>query len=82
MVLAAHKYLRNVYDHATRVLHSDGADPTRIAFHVDRISSDALPVLLELASESECQGNVLPIDWLEGISTLFAEVVACYGWSG
>lgn len=75
-ILAAHEYIRNVYDHAANVLRSDGADPTHIAFHMDRISSDALPVLLELTSESERQGNVLPIDWLEGISTLLAEVVA------
>ena len=34
-ILAAHEYIRNVYDHTANVLHSDGADPTCIAFHVD-----------------------------------------------
>lgn len=73
-VLATHKYLRNVYDHAAHVLVTDGTDPVRITFHVDRISSNALRMLLELTSESELQANMLPIDRLQRVSLLFAEV--------
>jgi len=76
-IRTAHAHLENTYNHAIHVLLADGADPTRIAFHIDRITSEALPIVLELASESQhAEGIGLPGEWLENIAELLGNAVS------
>lgn len=80
-VREAYKFLESTYNHATHVLLVDGADPTRISFHVDRITSRALPILMELTSDSDeahidgLHEDTLPEAWLDAVATLLGQVV-------
>lgn len=84
-IQAAYENIQHTYDHAIRVLRAEGADPTRIAFHVDAISSNALPILEALTpnasntdsdSESDEMSESLPVKWLADVAMVLGCVVS------
>ncbi|KIK75799.1 hypothetical protein PAXRUDRAFT_171693 [Paxillus rubicundulus Ve08.2h10] len=81
-VQRAHEMLKNTYNHAVYVLLTDGAEPTRIAFHIYQIKSGALPLLMDLAPVAEglVSGDVacdeLLVEWLEDAAKLLGSAVS------
>jgi len=74
---AAHEIVRKTYDHAACVLRSDGfPDPTRVAFHIDALSSKALPLLEALIpSGASHEDKCLPLEWIVGVAELLGQVI-------
>ncbi|KAG1848048.1 hypothetical protein DFJ58DRAFT_796677, partial [Suillus subalutaceus] len=80
-IQAAYENIQHTYDHAIRVLRADGAEPTRIAFHVDAISSNALPILEALTpdadnTDSDEMSESLPVKWLADVAMVLGCVVS------
>ena len=68
--------LKSTYDHAVHVLVADSTDPTRIAFHVDRIKAGAIPLLMDLTPPAANHGEDLPaVAWLEDVAKLLGDTV-------
>lgn len=76
-IQAAYESVRRTYNHAIRVLRADGADPTRIAFHVDAILSNAIPILQALVPDIDSDDNLesLPVEWLANVATQLGRAV-------
>ena len=74
---AAHEVIRKAYDHATCVLQSDGfPDPTQVAFHINALSSNALPILEALIpSSASDEDEHLPLEWIVGVAELLGQAV-------
>jgi hypothetical protein len=74
---AAHRVLTDIYRHASVLLQQEDADPLRIAFHVDSITSDAIPVLCAMEREggSEHSPTRLPEEWLQAGAQVLGELV-------
>lgn len=76
VVHTAHAQLQNTYNHALRIFLDDGGHLTRIVFHIDRISTEALPLLFDLSpSPDEAPDGILPIERLETVSGLLGQAV-------
>ncbi|KAL4066457.1 hypothetical protein V8B97DRAFT_2025423 [Scleroderma yunnanense] len=78
-VQAAHEVIQRTYNRAVHVLQCGGSpDPMQIAFHINALSSMALPVLKALissgthGSENEC----LPCEWLVDLQDMAGVVKA------
>ncbi|KAG1886264.1 hypothetical protein F4604DRAFT_1917997 [Suillus subluteus] len=76
----AYENVQHMYNHAIQVLQADEADPTHIAFHVDAISSNALPILEALVPDSDINSDdmleSLPVKWLADVATILGCVVS------
>ena len=73
----AYEVIKRTYDQAVCVLQSDSSsDPTRVAFHVDALSSTALPILEALIpSSASHEDECLPVEWIMGVGRLLGQVV-------
>ena len=73
-IQSAHEVLTDIYQHAFAVLGED-SDPLRVAFHVDMITADAIPVLHAMEMEGESEGALgvhrLPEEWLHMAAEIF-----------
>lgn len=77
---AAHRTLKKMYDQALYVLRSDDGfpNPTRVSFHIDALTSTALPILEALVpcSSASHDGNeYLPQDWVVSVAELIGKAV-------
>ena len=55
-IQTAHQVLANIYHQAFTVTQQgDAADPLRLAFHIDTITSDAIPILSAIEEEAEAK---------------------------
>ena len=89
-VQRAHELLKSTYDHAVHVLLADSANPTQIAFHIDQIKAEAIPLLMDLTPPAANHGEDLNLDdssdciqedelpaaaWLENVTKLLGDTV-------
>lgn len=75
MVIAAHEAISDIYAHAARIARQEDSDPLRMIFHIDAITSNAIPVLSALESESNNGFFALSEKWLHDAALLFGDVV-------
>lgn len=80
-IRAAYENVQCTYDHAIRVLQADRADPTRIAFHMDAILSNALPILKALIPDNDIanlddNSESLPVKWLADVAAILGCTVS------
>lgn len=72
----AHEIVKKTYDEALRVLRSDGfPDPIRVSFHIDALTSTALPILEALPSGAGHEDECLPDEWVVGVAGLIEQAV-------
>ncbi|KIM59842.1 hypothetical protein SCLCIDRAFT_9868 [Scleroderma citrinum Foug A] len=73
----AYEVIKKTYDQAVCVLRSDSSsDPTRVTFHIDALSSTALPILEALIPSSiSYEDECLPIEWIVGVARLLGQAV-------
>ena len=72
----AHETLAAIYEHAVRVFSQEDSDPTRIAYHIDALSSHGLSLLQALEAESDLNDDqYVPDDWLRDTGLLLGELV-------
>jgi|ERR1700722_3567210 len=78
-IQAAHQVLTDLYRNASAVLQLEDVDPLQIAFHLDSITSDAVPVLCAMEREGESEQHVgdpqLPEEWLHAGAQVLGELV-------
>jgi hypothetical protein len=67
-----YQIITTTFDHASRVL-SEEADSSRLRYHADVLTKDAIPLLAEM--ELHAQQEALPIPWLHLCARLVAELV-------
>ena len=72
---AAHHILKDLYQHAVNVLYQDGPDPLRVSFHINAISSDAIPILAGIEEEDKMNEIPLLDGWLQQCAELLGELV-------
>ncbi len=58
-----------------QVLRQEDSDTIRAAFHIDAITSDAIPILSALEREVETQNIILPINWIHKSAHLLGNLV-------
>lgn len=75
-IYAADGIIRNIYNGAIRMLRSNDAEPTRVAYHYDTLSSEALPLLEAIKSDSSDADHQLLHDWLLACASLVGEAAA------
>jgi len=76
-ICAAHEIMKRTYEQALDVLRSDGLpDPIRVSFHVDALTSTALPILEALIPIGTIhEDESLPHEWLMDAARLFGQAV-------
>jgi hypothetical protein len=77
-ILSAYQLLSNIYRNARSILRHDAADPLRVAFHIDAITSDAIPVLSAMEVEDNWDldnGPKLSEEWLVACAEIFGHLV-------
>jgi len=62
--IEAHKIVSNIFDHAIQVLNQDKSDTSCIAFHMNAITSDALPLVEAFETEGASMSDCLPVEWI------------------
>ena len=72
----AHRILTQNYRHGLNVLRLDAPDPLQICLQIDKISSDALPILEEMEEERMVNGAPLPPGWVDRCAEIFGDMVA------
>jgi hypothetical protein len=74
-IVTAHNIISDLYKHALTVLQQENADPLQISYHINSITSDAVPLLSGI--EEESTGNNLPLseDWLHDGARLLGDIV-------
>jgi len=76
-IQTAYEIVQRTYNYALRVLRADGADPTRIAFHIDALSTTALPILEALIPDLDGDDSTsLPAEWLVNVATILGCMVS------
>ncbi|KAG1726809.1 uncharacterized protein EDB91DRAFT_1254183 [Suillus paluster] len=75
-IYAADGIIRNIYSAAIRMLRSNDAEPTRVAYHYDALSAEALPLLEAIESDSSPADYQLLHDWLLACARLVGEAGA------
>lgn len=74
-VYKAHEVMSDVYRRAFRILRQDESDPLQLLFHIDAVSSDAIP-LLEALENSEAElGFRFSMPWLLDSAELCGKLV-------
>lgn len=73
--ITAHEVISDIYTRAVQVSKQADSDPLRIAFHIDAIISDALPLLSALEQEQSNHHAPLSVEWLQSCATFLAELV-------
>ena len=68
-LLKAHAALATIYRHAVRTLHQEEVDPLQLAFHLNNIQSDAVPLLQVIENSTTELG-----DWLAKAATQFGHL--------
>jgi hypothetical protein len=76
-VLTAHKIISDIYAHAIRAIRQDDTDSSRLAFHINALSSDTLSLLQGLESENGPQNRLTLNEWLANSTRVLAETVEC-----
>jgi hypothetical protein len=66
----AHQALVDIYSHTLTVLRQD-SDPLRIAYSIDMITSDAIPILTAMEKDD----HQLPEEWLHAGAILLGYLV-------
>ena len=74
-VYKAHEVMSNVYRRAFRVLCQDESDPLQILFHIDAVSSGAVPLLEALENSKAELGFQFSVQWLLDSAELFGKLV-------
>lgn len=76
-ICAAHEIIKRTYEQALDVLRSDGLpDPIRVSFHVDALTSTALPILEALIPGGAIhEDESLPHEWLMNAARLIGQAV-------
>jgi len=74
-ILAAHDVISGIYQHVLQILAHEDADPLRLSFHCNAITSDALPLLEAIGEDSGVTG-CSSRDWVVGASIALASVAA------
>lgn len=69
----AHQIISDIYRSASDVLLQE-ADAIRLKLHTERLTSDVIPILLELERTTRNEG--LPIDWLHSCTEHVGVLVA------
>jgi hypothetical protein len=79
---AAHRVICNLYRHASAVLHLEDADPAQVSFHINAVTSDALPILQamedeppSLFSDASSESSRLPCEWLSAAAQQLGNLV-------
>ncbi|KAG1906262.1 uncharacterized protein F5891DRAFT_1182509 [Suillus fuscotomentosus] len=75
-VYTAEGIISNIYNAAIRILRSNDAEPTRVAYHYDALSTEALPLLEAIESDTSPAAYQLLHDWLLVCARLIGEVAA------
>ncbi|KAG1906385.1 uncharacterized protein F5891DRAFT_1244701 [Suillus fuscotomentosus] len=68
--------ISNIYNATIRILRSNDAEPTRVAYHYDALSTEALPLLEAIESDTSPADYQLLHDWLLVCARLIGEVAA------
>jgi hypothetical protein len=71
----AYQILVNVYRHGIRILRQDSPDTLQISCQIDAITSNAVPLLEGIESESEVNNIPLSENWALECANLFGEMV-------
>ena|ERR1700722_9248836 len=78
-IQAAHQTLTDLYQNAFTILHLEDVEPLRIAFHIDSITADAIPILCAMETDGESEHSPpdsrLPEEWLQGGAQVLGELV-------
>ncbi|KAK6961870.1 hypothetical protein R3P38DRAFT_2592985 [Favolaschia claudopus] len=77
-VLKSYEVLKNLYEHARNVTEQEDLDPSRVAHHIDALTSDAMVVLGALESSEDSDETPLPLEWLEATAVLLGTTVAVF----
>jgi hypothetical protein len=72
----AYRILTQNYRHGLNVLRLDAPDPLQICLQIDKISSDALPILEGMEEERLVNGAPLPPGWVDHCAEIFGDMVA------
>ncbi|KAI6013033.1 hypothetical protein EDC04DRAFT_2609426 [Pisolithus marmoratus] len=73
---AAHETLKKMYNQGLFALHSDGfPDPTWVSFHINTLTSTALPILEALITSASHEDGYLPHEWVVGVARLIGQTV-------
>jgi hypothetical protein len=77
----AHRILANAYGRAAALVQQADGDPLQIAFHIERITTEAFNVLLALRDEGQAyteyanSSHRLPGEWLNEAAVLLRNLV-------
>jgi hypothetical protein len=74
-VQEAHQSLGEIYRHAVQLANQEDLDPLRVVFHVDAVTSDAVPILVALEGSQDSDETPLPEPWLHAAAELLADLV-------
>jgi hypothetical protein len=74
-VVRAHEVMCDVYRRAVRVLRQDDSESLQLMFHIDSISSDAIPLLEALEDSVAELGFQFPQPWLHNCAEIFGRLV-------
>lgn len=75
-VTSAHEVLKNIYAHAVRISHQEEVDALQTAFHIDAISSNAIPLLSSIEQEVRGGSLAIPLEWLHQSARVMGNLVA------
>lgn len=84
-VTSAYEVLKNIYFHAVRISCQEEVDVLQTAFHIDAITSNAIPILSAVEQEVTSGSLAIPLEWLHQSAFLLGRLVvalqnkACLG---
>ena len=74
-VTSAYEVLKNIYSHAVRLSHQEEVDALQTAFHIDAITSNAVPLLSAIEQEVTGGSVAIPLEWLHQSAQLLGRLV-------
>ncbi|OBZ70899.1 hypothetical protein A0H81_09541, partial [Grifola frondosa] len=77
-VSVAHRTISDTYDRVLELLHLDNADPLRLQYHLDKLNTETVPILIALGQNSY-DGPALPGPWLTSAAVAVGTLIAALG---
>jgi len=74
-ILEAHCTLQDTYKHAIQLARQEDLDPLRVAFHIDAITSDSVPILVALENLQDSDETPLAEEWIHAAAELLGDLV-------
>ena len=73
-IRTAYETIREAFDRAFLLLQQDDTDPLRLRYHLARLNSNTIPIILAL--EEGRQTSHIPLGWLESVAECIGGIIA------